>query len=305
MREEIPAALDGERVDRVVALLTGLPRSEVATLIDSGGVRVGDATVGKPSRRMRAGEMLSLDVPERRVVEPPQPDASVPFAVVFEDDQVIVVDKPPHLVVHPGAGNRSGTLVAGLLARFPDMQQLDTGDPDRPGIVHRLDAGTSGLLVVARTAEAYVDLVEQLATRTVDRRYRALVLGIVEPAIGVIDAPIGRSALDPTRMAVTAGGREARTGYDVVATFSHPTPISEIRCRLETGRTHQIRVHLAAIGHPVVGDDRYGGARPALAIDRPWLHAEELAFDHPVTRERIRFTSALPPDLVALHAQLA
>ena len=305
LREEIPAALVGERIDRVVSMLSDLPRSDVADLIDAGEVSVDGVAVTKPSRRVREGEVVELDVPERRGPVAPEPDDDVEFRVVYADESVVVVDKPPHLVVHPGAGHRGGTLVSGLLARFPDMAELDTGDAERPGIVHRLDAGTSGLLVVARSRDAYDDLVEQLSSRSVERRYHTLVLGHVEPAAGLIDAPIGRSGGDKTRMAVTTSGREARTGYDVIRTYDAPIPTSEVHCRLETGRTHQIRVHFAAIGHPVVGDDRYGGARPALTLDRPFLHAEELAFDHPATGERVRFSSALPVDLVALLAQLA
>lgn len=304
LREEVPAALAGERIDRVLAMLSGLPRADVAALIDSGAVIVDGAAVTKPSRRVKEGEVVDVDIAEQRGPEPPRPDPSIGFGVVHADDAVIVVDKPAHLVVHPGAGIRDGTLVSGLLARFPDLAGLDTGDPDRPGIVHRLDAGTSGLLVVARTADAYHDLVAQLSARTVGRRYRALVLGHVEPAVGVIDAPIGRSSGDKTRMAITTSGREARTGYEVVAVHREPVPTCELRCRLETGRTHQIRVHLAAIGHPVVGDDRYGGTRPAVALDRPFLHAEELAFDHPATGERVRFTSPLPADLRSLLDRL-
>jgi 23S rRNA pseudouridine1911/1915/1917 synthase len=190
-------------------------------------------------------------------------------------------------------------MVQGLLARYPDLAGV--GDPDRPGIVHRLDAGTSGLLVVARTTEAYDSLVAQLSARDVTRQYRALVLGSVEANAGEIDAPIGQADGDPTRMAVANAGREARTRYEVLGRYREPVPVTELSCRLETGRTHQIRVHLAAIGHPVVGDSRYGGARPALAIDRPFLHAERLAFRHPVTGEVVAFESPLPADLVELR----
>ena len=304
LREEVPAALAGERVDRVVAMLTGLPRAEVATLVESGAVHVGGTVVRRASRRLSKGEVVEVDVPE---VVPPAPvagDPSVPFAVVYADDHVIVVDKPAGVVTHPGSGNREGTLVNGLVGRFADLAVLDTGDPDRPGIVHRLDAGTSGLLVVARTPDAYASLVDQLSRRAVERTYRALVLGHLEPASGLVDAPVGRSPGDPTRMAVTAGGREARTGYTVVRAFRDPVPTSELVCRLETGRTHQIRVHLAAIGHPVVGDERYGGARPAFTLARPFLHAEELAFDHPASGERVRFNSPLPAELADVLAAL-
>ncbi|HEX7167994.1 MAG TPA: RluA family pseudouridine synthase [Acidimicrobiales bacterium] len=301
VREEIPAALAGERVDRVVALLTGLTRGEVAELVDAGAVRIGGTAVVKPSRRLTLGDIVEVDVPDPRVAQPPQPDASIALEIVYADEEVIVVDKQAGLVVHPGAGNREGTLVHALLARFPDLAALDTGDPTRPGVVHRLDAGTSGLLVVARTNESYDSLVAQLSARTVERVYRALVLGHVEPAAGLIDAPIGRSTGDPTRMAVVSGGREARTSYDVVAALTNPVAASELTCKLETGRTHQIRVHLSAIGHPVVGDERYHGARPAIPLDRPFLHAEALAFVHPRTGDVVRFGSALPADLVRVR----
>jgi len=308
MREVVPSALAGERIDRVVAIMTGLTRAEVASLIDGGVVLVDGKASTKPSKRVVEGNVVEVDVPERTPPEPLAGDPTIPVDVVHADDAVIVVDKQPHLVVHPGAGNRQGTLVNALLARFPDLAELahaDGIDPDRPGIVHRLDAGTSGLLVVARTADAHASLVAQLSARTVGRRYRVVTLGHVEPASGVVDAPIGRSPSDPTRMAVVNGGREARTRYDVVATFTDPIPTCELVCSLETGRTHQIRVHFAAIGHPVAGDERYGGDRPALALGRPFLHAEELAFDHPVTGERVRFTSALPADLVEVRATLS
>jgi 23S rRNA pseudouridine1911/1915/1917 synthase len=177
------------------------------------------------------------------------------------------------------------------------------GDPARPGIVHRLDRGTSGLLVVARSPRAYASLTDQLARRRVERRYLALVRGHMPAPAGVIDAPVGRSARDRTRMAVAAGGRSARTRYEVVAAFDEPEPLSLVACRLETGRTHQIRVHLAAVGHPVVGDDRYGGRR-LLGLDRPFLHAAELAFTHPATGEQVRFSSPLPPDLQAVLDRL-
>ena len=165
------------------------------------------------------------------------------------------------------------------------------GEPDRPGIVHRLDRGTSGLMLVARSPRAYEALVAMLAAHEVDRRYRALVWGGFEAPTGMVDAPIGRSSRDRTRMAVTVAGKEARTHYEVARAFHEPVEVTELRCRLETGRTHQIRVHLSSIGHAVVGDARYGGARHSLPCPRPWLHAEAAAFDHPVTGEPLAFTS--------------
>jgi 23S rRNA pseudouridine1911/1915/1917 synthase len=304
VREVVPAALAGERVDRVVSMLTELPRAEVATLIGAGGVRIGARTVASRSRKVREGEVLEIDVPDVVASEGARADPSVVVEVVHDDDDVIVVDKPPGLVVHPGAGHVMGTLVQGLLARFPELAGLPglgAGEADRPGIVHRLDAGTSGLLVVARSVRAYHDLVRQLSERRVHRQYRAVVLGTVEANAGEIDAPIGRSGRDPTQMAVANSGREARTRYEVLTRFSEPIDATELTCRLETGRTHQIRVHLAAIGHPVVGDARYGGARPAVPLDRPFLHAERLGFAHPSDGAPMDFASPLPHDLVVVR----
>ncbi len=304
LREVVPDALAGERVDRVVALLTGLSRREVDDLVASGAVRIGGAPAVVRSTRLRAGDEVEVDVPdpaERAVLEA---DPSVHVPVVHEDQHVLVVDKPAGLVVHPGAGQRTGTLVQGLLARYPEL--LEVGDePERPGVVHRLDKGTSGLLLVARTAEAHAALVAALAARTVHRRYRALAWGHVAAPRGLIDAPIGRSARDPTRMAVDERGREARTRYEVLRRFAEPVEVSELACTLETGRTHQIRVHLRSIGHAVVGDARYGGERQSLPMDRPFLHAEVLELAHPITGEPLSFRSALPDDLVAALGRLA
>jgi 23S rRNA pseudouridine1911/1915/1917 synthase len=294
-RAQVPSALEGERLDRVVALLWDLPRAEAAALVDGGDVTVGGRPVRIRARRLPAGSVVEARVPDRHAPRPVEPDASVGVAVVAADDHVVVVDKPAGLVVHPGAGHAKGTLVNGLVARFPDI--VGVGDAARPGIVHRLDAGTSGLLVVARTPAAHASLVAQLAARSVDRRYLTLTWGLVGADAGMVDAPVGRSERDRTQMAVSARGREARTRYRVQERHHSPAPVSLLECWLETGRTHQIRVHLAAIGHPVVGDGRYGGARHPFALDRPFLHAFELAFDHPSSGERRRYSSALPPDL--------
>ena len=303
MRETIPRALDGERLDRVVALLTGLPRSRVADLVDEGGVRVGGTAAGSRSRRVVEGEVVEVDLPADDV-EParPAPDPGVVFDVVHADEHVIVIDKPAGLVVHAGAGNAEGTLVNGVLARFPDVAEV--GDAGRPGVVHRLDRGTSGLLVMARTPAAYGSLVAQLRARAVERVYVALTWGSFEAPAGLIDAPVGRAEVDRTRMAISARGREARTRYRVRRSFTDPADLSLVECRLETGRTHQIRVHLAAIGHPVVGDARYRGARPSVPLKRPFLHAYRLAFDHPATGARVEHEVALPQDLEEVVALL-
>jgi 23S rRNA pseudouridine1911/1915/1917 synthase len=306
----LPSALDGERVDRAVALLTGATRQAVADLVAAGGVSVGGRTVTTRSRRVRTGEVLSAEVAPN--TDPRADglvaDPSVEFSVVYEDSDLVVVDKPAGLVVHPGNGNQTGTLVAGLLARYPDLAPLAevAGAEYRPGIVHRLDKGTSGLLVVARTQAARSALMAQLAAREIERRYQALVGGTVEADEGLVDAPLGRSERDPTAMAVRIGGREARTRYRVEARYREPVVATLLECRLETGRTHQIRVHLAAIGHPVVGDDRYDGTPPRatkpnrlLSPGRLWLHAATLAFSHPTTGAQVRLTAPLPADLRA------
>jgi 23S rRNA pseudouridine1911/1915/1917 synthase len=249
------------------------------------------------------GDLVDIDLPDRPAEIELAADRSVPVPVVHEDADMIVVDKPAGVVVHPGAGQGSGTLVNGLLARYPEIR--DVGQPDRPGIVHRLDKGTSGLLVVARSAPAYDRLVAMLGRHEVDRRYRTLVWGTVASPSGLVDAPVGRSGRERTRMAVTVRGKPARTWYDVVRTFHQPVEVTELVCRLETGRTHQIRVHMASIGHRVVGDGRYGGDRQSLPLPRPFLHAEHLGFDHPLTGEALTFTSPLPDDLAQVLARLS
>jgi 23S rRNA pseudouridine1911/1915/1917 synthase len=303
VRETVPAALDGLRLDRVVAMVTGRSRAEAAALVDAGAVAIGGRPITARSHRVSEGDVLELPG-----VEPPEDvalvaDPALAVPAVHEDEHLLVVDKPAGLVVHPGAGQTAGTLVHGLLARYPEIRTV--GQPDRPGIVHRLDRGTSGLMLVARTDLAYEGLVAMLAAREVDRRYRALVWGTLDSPTGLVDAPIGRSARDRTRMAVTMTGKEARTAYEVERSYHEPVAVTELRCKLETGRTHQIRVHLASIGHPVVGDGRYGGDRASLPCPRPWLHAERLALDHPVTGEPLTFTSAIPPELTEVRARLA
>ena len=294
-RLEIPAGLEGERVDRVVSIVTGLSRARSADLVSLGSVQLGDKVVSTRSERVSEGQVLLVDWEAPPPAAALAADSEVAFTVVHVDDAVIVIDKPTGLVVHPGSGVSSGTLVHGLLARFPELALV--GEAHRPGIVHRLDKGTSGLMVVARTEAAYLALVGQLAEHSVERRYRALVCGRVAASGGLIDAPLGRSPRDPIRRGVVANGKPARTNYRVDALFWHPMEASLLTCNLETGRTHQIRVHLKVIGHPVVGDDVYGGRRAASVLPRPWLHAEGLTFAHPVTGQSMAFNAALPPDL--------
>jgi len=294
----VPAALAGERLDRGLALLTGWSRAEVARLIDDGDVLVAGRSVPK-SHRLEEGALVEL-LAEPTPAQPPAPEP-VMVDVRFADDDVVVVSKPRGLVVHPGAGHAGGTLVNGLLHRFPDLARV--GDPARPGIVHRLDRDTSGLMIVARSSAAYDALVPALARHEIARRYLALVWGHLAVPRGAIDAPIGRSPARRTRMSVRDEGRAARTTYEVQREFDEPV-VSLLECKLETGRTHQVRVHLSAIDHPVVGDAAYRGARPSLKLDRPFLHAHRLELDHPTTGRRLTFEDPLPPELESVLATL-
>lgn len=301
--ETIPASLAGVRIDRVVSLIADISRNAAAMLIEAGGVSVDGSVVSSGKEKMIEGQSIVIDVAQAKGPELPAADTTKAMDVVYVDDDVIVVNKEAGVVVHPGAGNQSGTMVNFLLAGYPDIAGV--GDPMRPGLVHRLDAGTTGLIVVARTEQAYESLVEQLSSRSVTRVYSVLVWGNPISLNGVIDAPIGRDQRDPTRMAVVVDGRASRTHYAVQQLFHDPKDAALVECRLETGRTHQIRVHLASIGHPVVGDATYGGVRAGLRAGRPMLHAKELAFDHPRTGERRTFTTPIPQDFSALLAILS
>lgn len=301
--ETIPASLADVRIDRVVSLIADVSRSAAAALIEAGAVTLDGVVVAAGKEKVENGQTITVDITKASGPELPAPDSSVMLDVVHIDDDVIVVNKPAGLVVHPGAGNKSGTMVNYLLAAYPEIAKV--GDPMRPGIVHRLDAGTTGLIAVARTQQAYESLVEQLTLRSVTRVYSVIVWGIPASLNGVIDAPIGRDQRDPTRMAVVVDGRPSRTHYAVERSFHEPKEASLVECRLETGRTHQIRVHLASIGHPVVGDAQYGGVRAGLRAARPMLHARELAFDHPRTGERSSFSTPAPADFAALVAMLS
>jgi 23S rRNA pseudouridine1911/1915/1917 synthase len=304
---DVPGPLAGERVDRALTLLTGVTRRVAGEIVDGGSVRINGRVVTSRSRPLRAGDRLQADV-TRPVVPVPRADPDVAVVVVHEDDDVIVVDKPAGLVVHHGAGHRAGTLVDGLLARYPELARLPevgAGDAARPGIVHRLDKGTSGLLAVARSPRGYESLSRQLRQRMVNRRYRTLVRGALDADAGIVDAPIGRSTRSPTRMTVTQAGRDARTSYRVVRRFHDPVEASLVEATLETGRTHQVRVHLAAIGHPVMGDisyDRAAAPWPGwLEPGRLFLHAQHLGLVHP-SGHPMAWDSPLPEDLaVALE----
>lgn len=295
LREVIPESLHGQRLDRVVSLVADISRAATAALLESGGVMLDglDARSGKV--KVREGQIVEIDPTKLPVRQLPVADAAIAVDVVHADADVLVVNKQAGLIVHPGAGNPDATLVNGLLARYPEIAGV--GEPMRPGIVHRLDAGTTGLMLVARSQRAYEALVGLLSRREVTRKYLAIAWGSFERNLGIIDAPIGRDHRDPTKMAVVVDGKHARTHYAVQRAFTVPQPCALVECSLETGRTHQIRVHLASIGHPVVGDAVYGGARSVLSAPRPMLHACRLELTHPFTGEALAFEVPLPADL--------
>ena len=296
--ETVPSALAGQRVDRVISLVADIPRAAASQIIDAGAVLLDGVVVKAGKIKVTEGQRIVVDLsllPEKQL---PAAEPNIKVDVVYVDEDVIVINKQAGIVVHPGAGNPTGTLVNAVLAIYPEIASV--GDPFRPGVVHRLDAGTTGLMVMARTKGAYDSLVEALQRRVVVRRYLAIVWGEMSAPSGVIDAPLGRDQRDPTKMAVLAGGKIARTNYEVRQTFTLPVSCSLLECGLETGRTHQIRVHLATLGHSVVGDVVYGGARSVLSSPRPMLHAMTLKFDHPVTGIEMEFHSEIPQDFAAI-----
>jgi len=285
----VEPALAGLRLDQALArLLPRESRSRLARLVEDGAVLV-DGERARPADRLRGGERLEVTLVPRPEEAAFRPEA-IELDVVYEDDDVLVVAKPAGLVVHPGSGNWAGTMLNALLHRVPALASLP-----RAGIVHRLDKETSGLLVVAKNEEAMQDLVRQLQARTVKRTYLAIARGAV-PAEGTVDAPIGRHPTQRTRMAVVRGGKPAVTHYRVRERFAAH---ALVECELETGRTHQIRVHLASIGHPLEGDPVYG-PRGARRLPRQALHAWKLAFVHPRTGRAVRCTAPPPPDFDAL-----
>lgn len=301
IEETIPQALDNERLDRIVALILDVSRADAAVLVEAGGASIDGQSGVSGKTRLTLGQVVSVDPSFLPVAPRPAPDATLPLDVVYFDDDVIVVNKRAGVVVHPGAGNNEGTLVNALLAQFPEI--ADVGEVIRPGIVHRLDIGTSGLLVVARSETAYTNLTEALSRHEVEREYIALAWGAFDSPTGVIEASIGRDHRDPLRMAVVREGKWARTHFAVEETFNIPAALTRLRCTLETGRTHQIRVHLLAVGHPVVGDATYGGAKSALVAPRPMLHATRLKFAHPVSEVMMEFVAEIPDDMREILSQ--
>jgi len=304
----LEAAHAGWRLDRALAAtLPSLSRERLKTLIRSGALERSGTAVRDPATKVRGDERFLLAVPE------PEPAHNVPqdipLRVIFEDEHLLVVDKPAGLVVHPAAGNRDGTLVNALLHHCRGSLS-GIGGVARPGIVHRIDKDTSGLLVVAKTDVAHEGLAKQFAAHSIDRRYLAIVSGVPKASEGTIDAPLARSAANRKKIAIVAGGR----GKRAVTHWKRLTVLSDAalaECRLETGRTHQVRVHMASIGHPLLGDSVYGGIPKThrrllndLGFHRQALHAAELGFVHPVTKRRLSFASAMPPDMQELFNAL-
>ena len=298
---DVEPAGAGARLDRWLATtIPGHSRAKLQALIEDGRVRVDGATA-KASHRLRGGERVEIEIP------PPPPETLEPeriaLTVVHEDEHVLVIDKPAGMVVHPGAGHARGTLAAAALAHAPAVAGV--GGARRPGVVHRLDKDTSGLLVMAKTQAAYDSLTAQLAARRVRRIYLSVVHGRIAADAGVVDTPIGRDPRDRTRMAVRppGQGRSALTRWRVVERFQEFTLVE---ARLETGRTHQIRVHFASLGHPVAGDTVYGGRSRAVPVPLGGLalHATSLAFVHPLTQAMVEYASPLPVRMERLLSHL-
>jgi 23S rRNA pseudouridine1911/1915/1917 synthase len=291
---EFTVASTGERLDKFVAEQCQVSRSYAQKLIDDGQVAV-NGRAAKVSQKLNASDRIAVSIP------PPLPISlapeAIPLKVVYEDKDLIVVDKPAGLLVHPAAGQHTGTLVNAILARCPDLGEINGSI--RPGIVHRLDKDTSGLMMVAKNDAAQRSLSRQIKQRSVKKGYLALVLGHLTPEHGAIDAPIGRHPRDRKRMAVVSGGREARTEYKVIKYFDDYTLVEAMP---ETGRTHQIRVHFASIGHPIFGDHVYG--KSSAMLIRQFLHAHRLGFKLPSSGEFVEFRSELPLELQEVLKQL-
>ena len=299
MTRELTAATEhaGVRLDAFLSADGALTRSQAARLIAEGRVRVNGKPAAK-SARLSGGETVTVDVPQlRETALPPQ---DIPLDVVYEDDDVIVVNKPTGLVVHPAPGHPDGTLVNALLHHCGDSLS-GIGGEKRPGIVHRIDRDTSGLIIAAKNDAAHLALSAQLKDHSLSRTYECLVTGNMKQDSGTVDAPLGRSSADRKKMAVVPTGRRAVTHWEVVARYPG---VTHLRCRLETGRTHQIRVHMAYIGHPILGDTVYGAKKPVPGLTGQCLHAAGLRFVHPRTGEPVELHCPLPPEFTAMLQKL-
>lgn len=299
MTRELTAATEhaGIRLDAFLSADGALTRSQAARLIAEGRVRVNGKPAAK-SARLSGGETVTVDVPQlRETALPPQ---DIPLDVVYEDDDIIVVNKPTGLVVHPAPGHPDGTLVNALLHHCGDSLS-GIGGEKRPGIVHRIDRDTSGLIIAAKNDAAHLALSAQLKDHSLSRTYECLVTGNMKQDSGTVDAPIGRSSADRKKMAVVPTGRRAVTHWEVVARYPG---VTHLRCRLETGRTHQIRVHMAYIGHPILGDTVYGAKKPVPGLTGQCLHATGLRFIHPRTGEPVELHCPLPPEFTAMLQKL-
>jgi 23S rRNA pseudouridine1911/1915/1917 synthase len=296
----------GWRLDRALAAsVPTLSRERLKALISSGNVRNAVGLARDPAMKVNGGDLFEIDIPEASPAHNIAQD--IALSIVFEDDHLLVVDKPAGLVVHPAAGNFDGTLVNALLHHCAGRLS-GIGGVARPGIVHRIDKDTSGLLVVAKTDPAHEGLSAQFAQHSIDRRYKAIAAGV--PTVGHVDAPLARSPHDRKKVAIQARGKRAVTHYALITALKRDAAL--IECRLETGRTHQVRVHMASIGHPLLGDPVYGRSWPqhrailhALDFKRQALHAAELGFVHPVSRETLHFESEMPDDMQRLFTALA
>ncbi|MER1984688.1 MAG: RluA family pseudouridine synthase [Solibacillus sp.] len=286
----------GERIDKALAgIQTEWSRSQVGNWLDAGHILVNDESV-KAKYKVKAGDVITVDVPAVEDLEI-IPEA-LDLEIVYEDADVLVVNKPRGMVVHPAPGHASGTLVNGLMHHCKDLSGIN--GVARPGIVHRIDKDTSGLLMVAKNDHAHTSLVNQLVEKTVTRKYTALVHGHIAHDKGTIDAPIGRDQKDRQKQAVVDNGKHAVTHFQVIERFGHFTLVE---CRLETGRTHQIRVHMNYIGYPLAGDPKYG-PKKTIDFDGQVLHAGVLGFVHPVSGEYLEFSSPLPADFEAVLAEM-